>query len=96
MDIGAAKRVARLPSENICVAEMVKLCTVRSRVIRADEASDPFCATVPLFRGFRCHKMKRNRSQNTTNSLLAKTESSYATTCFDLFCGHCQVAIQCH
>jgi hypothetical protein len=29
-------------------------------------------------------KMKRNRSLNTTNVLLAKTESSYVTTCFGL------------
>jgi len=34
VDVGAAKRVARRPSENICVAGMVKLCTVKSRVIR--------------------------------------------------------------
>jgi len=31
------------------------------------------------------HKMKRNRSLNTTNGLLAKMESSYVTTCFGLF-----------
>jgi len=30
-------------------------------------------------------KMKRNRSLNTTNGLLAKMESSYVTTCFGLF-----------
>ena len=29
-------------------------------------------------------KMKRNRSLNTTNGLLAKMESSYVTTCFGL------------
>ena len=29
-------------------------------------------------------KMKRNRSQNTTNALLAEMESSYVTTCFGL------------
>jgi len=29
-------------------------------------------------------KMKRNRSQNTTNGLLPKMESSYVTTCFGL------------
>jgi len=28
--------------------------------------------------------MKRNRSLNTTNGLLAKMESSYVTTCFGL------------
>jgi len=37
-------------------------------------------------------KMKRNRSLNTTNGLLAKMESSYVTTCFGLFCGHRQVS----
>ena len=38
-------------------------------------------------------KMKRNRSLNTTNGLLAKMESSYVTTCFGLFGGHHQVTI---
>jgi len=38
-------------------------------------------------------KMKRNRSLNTTNGLLAKMESRYATTCFGLHCGHRQVTI---
>jgi len=33
---------------------------------------------------YKYHKMKWNRSLNTTNGLLAKMESSYVTTCFGL------------
>ena len=53
MDVGAAKRVARRPSENIFAAGMVKLCTGKSRVIRQARHRILSVHAVPLLRSFR-------------------------------------------
>jgi hypothetical protein len=56
-----------------CHVTPAKEYTVRDFEVR----HPPLCVTNII-------KMKRNRSLNTTNGLLAKMESSYVTTCFGL------------
>jgi len=55
---------------SLCLAVSRGLCSLAGK-------TSPLCVTNII-------QLKRNRSLNTTNGLLAKMESSYVTTCFGL------------